>query len=186
MFSSDSDVVRCPYNKHHTVPRLKFQRHLVKCEKNYPPDYKVLCPYNATHRLSKSEIEEHINTCPMRNTVEASYIPPRTYDMLSEKYKYTSEINSDVFSESQEEMENLSKISFNSKLRNQTNGFIKGHVESFINTMNIGQSSLMHRYDNLNDEAIGDDMESIASSIGQGRMSNTDYHRRFKMREGKK
>lgn len=107
--------------------------------------------------------------------------------MLSEKYKYTSEISSDVFSESQEEMENLPKISFNAKLRNQTNGFIKERIESFINTMNIGQSSLMHRYDNHNDEAIGDDMESIASSIGQGRMSNNaDYHRRFKMREGKK
>lgn len=33
MFNSDSDIVQCPYNKHHTVPRLKFQRHLVKCEK---------------------------------------------------------------------------------------------------------------------------------------------------------
>lgn len=83
-------------------------------------------------------------------------------------------------------MENLPNISFNSKLRNQTNGFIRGNVESFINTMDIGQS-LTHHCDNLNDGFIRDDMESIVNSVKQGRMfSNSDYHRRFKMTEGKK
>lgn len=35
MYSSDNgaEVLRCPYNKYHTVPRSRFQRHLVKCEK---------------------------------------------------------------------------------------------------------------------------------------------------------
>ncbi|XP_039307603.1 gametocyte-specific factor 1-like [Solenopsis invicta] len=68
------EIVSCPYNKSHRIPSSKFQRHLVKCEKNFPPDYKVICPYNATHRFSKSEIKEHIDTCPMRWTVEGSYI----------------------------------------------------------------------------------------------------------------
>lgn len=81
-------------------------------------------------------------------------------------------------------MGNLPKISFNSRLRNQTNGFIRGNVESFINTMDIGQSST--HCDNLSDESIRDDMESFVSSFRQGRtFNNTDYHRRFKMREGK-
>ncbi|XP_011876807.1 PREDICTED: gametocyte-specific factor 1-like [Vollenhovia emeryi] len=75
MYSNDSDdVLCCPYNKCHRIPSTRFQRHLVKCEKNFPPDYKVICPYNATHRFSKSEIVEHITTCPMRRTVEGSYI----------------------------------------------------------------------------------------------------------------
>ncbi|XP_012525126.1 gametocyte-specific factor 1 [Monomorium pharaonis] len=78
------DVLLCPYNKYHRIPSSRFQRHLVKCEKNFPPDYKVICPYNATHRLSKSEIREHIDTCPMRRTVEGSYIQPsRTYETAS-------------------------------------------------------------------------------------------------------
>lgn len=72
--SDNDDVLLCPYNKQHRIPSTRFQRHLVKCEKNFPPDYKIICPYNATHRLSKSEIQEHIKGCPMRKTVEGSYI----------------------------------------------------------------------------------------------------------------
>ncbi|XP_018366401.1 PREDICTED: gametocyte-specific factor 1-like [Trachymyrmex cornetzi] len=78
MNSNNDEVLHCPYNNHHRIASSKFQRHLVKCEKNFPPDYKVICPYNATHRLNKSEIEEHINTCPMRRTVEGSYIQSPT------------------------------------------------------------------------------------------------------------
>ncbi|XP_077277303.1 uncharacterized protein LOC143905624 [Temnothorax americanus] len=74
--SDNNEVLFCPYNKLHRIPSSRFQRHLVKCEKNFPPDYKVICPYNATHRLSKDEIQEHIQTCPMRRTVEGSYIRP--------------------------------------------------------------------------------------------------------------
>ncbi|XP_011694344.1 PREDICTED: gametocyte-specific factor 1-like [Wasmannia auropunctata] len=88
------EVLSCPYNKTHRIPSSRFQRHLVNCEKNYPPDYKVICPYNATHRLSKSEIQEHINTCPMRRTVEGSYIQPsRTRKMRPGQSDSSSEID---------------------------------------------------------------------------------------------
>lgn len=121
----------------------------------------------------------------MATNINVSYTALRIPDtMLSEKYKNTSEIHSDVFSKSQE-MENLQNF-LSTKLRNQNSGFVKGNM-SFIKTMNIGQSSSIHHYDNLSDKSIQDDREPIVSSIRQDRMSNnTDYHRRFKMREGKK
>ncbi|XP_076290760.1 uncharacterized protein LOC143214070 [Lasioglossum baleicum] len=64
-------VVLCPYNKSHVIARSRLQKHIVKCEKQYPEHYKVMCPYNATHRLHKSEIEEHIVTCPTRIVLES-------------------------------------------------------------------------------------------------------------------
>lgn len=171
MYSDKSDeVLRCPYNKHHSISRSRFQRHLVKCEKNYPPDYKVVCPYNATHRSSKSEIEEHINTCPTRSIVEASYIQPLSIrDMMksSEEYKnFTHESDSAIFSD--EEMKNLpEKIPSRLKLRHQTNGFIEG---------NIRQRN-SHHYKFPSDDSTEDDAEPI----GRGRMSNNHAHyKRFK------
>ncbi|KAL6266440.1 hypothetical protein P5V15_003290 [Pogonomyrmex californicus] len=102
MYSGNDDIRRCPYNKNHRVPRSRFQRHLVKCEKNYPPDYKVICPYDATHRLNKQEIEEHIETCPMRKTVEASYIQLTD---RTEECNSTSEIDyNSYWNSSQEEI----------------------------------------------------------------------------------
>ncbi|KYM94025.1 PREDICTED: gametocyte-specific factor 1-like [Cyphomyrmex costatus] len=107
MNSYNNEFLYCPYNKCHRISSSKFQRHLVKCEKNYPPDYKVICPYNATHRLSKSEIEEHINTCPMRKTVEASYIQlPRTTQRVvrAEQDDSKNQIDYNSYWGSQEEM----------------------------------------------------------------------------------
>ncbi|XP_029168508.1 gametocyte-specific factor 1-like [Nylanderia fulva] len=182
MYNSDSDeVMRCPYNKHHSISKSRFQRHLVKCEKNYPPNYMVICPYNAMHRSTKSEIGEHINTCPMRSTVEASYIQPlnmRDKKNLSKEYNSTSEIDSDIFSE-EEEMRNLQKFPLSSKSRYQTNGFIQeGKMESFVSATNIGPRSLNH-YNFLSDESTADHTQSIR----QGRISSnhTEYYsRRFK------
>ncbi|XP_033342512.2 uncharacterized protein LOC117229808 [Megalopta genalis] len=66
----DDPVVVCPYNKSHLIVKSRLQKHIVKCEKNYPEDYKVMCPYDATHRLSQEELKEHIMTCPTRNVQE--------------------------------------------------------------------------------------------------------------------
>ncbi|CAK9799077.1 Gametocyte-specific factor 1 [Anthophora quadrimaculata] len=63
-------IMRCPYNKSHSIVKSRLQKHIVKCEKNYPDHYKVMCPYNATHRLFKIELEEHIITCPTRSVLE--------------------------------------------------------------------------------------------------------------------
>ncbi|KAL0120655.1 hypothetical protein PUN28_008382 [Cardiocondyla obscurior] len=70
------EILSCPYNKFHRIPRSKIQRHIVKCERNYPPNFKAICPYDATHRLDKTEIAEHVNMCPTRIVVERSYIKP--------------------------------------------------------------------------------------------------------------
>ncbi|KAL6436430.1 hypothetical protein ACFW04_004737 [Cataglyphis niger] len=183
MYNSDNndEVLRCPYNKYHFAPKSRFQRHLVKCEKNYPPDYKVICPYNATHRLSKSEIGEHINTCPMRNIVEASYIQsPSTHNMKPlEECKSTHEIDSDMFWESQEDIRKMTEIPLNSIFKDQTNGSINGDIEWFDSTMNIEQDNSLHHYrEYLSNESIRDNMESI----GRGRMSsNAEYYKRFMM-----
>lgn len=108
------------------------------------------------------------------------YTAPSTHDMVksSEEYKCTSEIDSDVFWESQEEIRNLPKIPLNSKFKDQTNASIEGNMESFDNTMNIGQGNLIHHYEYLSDESIRDDAESI----GRGRMSSSaEYYGRFKI-----
>lgn len=107
------------------------------------------------------------------------YVAPSTHDMKSlEEYKSTSEIDSDVFWESQEKIRKLPKIPLNSKFKDQTNGSIDGDIESFDSTMNIGQDNSIRHYEYLSDESIRDDAESI----GRGRMSsNAEYRRRFKM-----
>ncbi|CAD1478235.1 unnamed protein product, partial [Heterotrigona itama] len=61
-------VVVCPYNKNHFIARSRIQKHIIKCEKQYPE--KLMCPYNATHRLFETEFEEHIINCPARNVCE--------------------------------------------------------------------------------------------------------------------
>ncbi|KAG7198730.1 hypothetical protein KM043_001721 [Ampulex compressa] len=86
-------VLRCPYNINHKIARSRIQRHLVKCEKNYPVDYKVICPYNASHRLFKSEVEEHIIACPMR-----SLLKPELYQCTQKHGSTTSKLQSEISS----------------------------------------------------------------------------------------
>ncbi|KAL7303102.1 hypothetical protein TKK_0004315 [Trichogramma kaykai] len=74
-------VIVCPYDENHRIARSRLQRHLVKCEKNFPPDYKQQCPYDATHRVFQEEMVQHVEECPMKMQYMASYnfggkIPP--------------------------------------------------------------------------------------------------------------
>ncbi|XP_033215714.1 gametocyte-specific factor 1 isoform X2 [Belonocnema kinseyi] len=88
-------VVQCPYDKSHKIARCRLQRHLVKCEKQYPETFREICPFNATHRFSKLEMQEHIEKCPMRR-----FMQPELY----QKYRYhgsikpwqSSEVDSNV------------------------------------------------------------------------------------------
>lgn len=41
----------CPYNDSHLIRISKFQRHLIKCEKQHPHIILDVCPYNASHRI---------------------------------------------------------------------------------------------------------------------------------------
>ncbi|OXU26337.1 hypothetical protein TSAR_003127 [Trichomalopsis sarcophagae] len=67
-------VIICPYDSNHRIARSRIQRHLVKCEKNYPPDYKQQCPYDASHRVFEHEMIEHVTNCPMKlsNPIDAA------------------------------------------------------------------------------------------------------------------
>ncbi|XP_015606842.1 gametocyte-specific factor 1 homolog [Cephus cinctus] len=65
MDSTDS-VVTCPYDKNHRIARSRIQKHIVKCQQNYPEGYLEICPYNATHRFFRHEMPDHMKKCPMR------------------------------------------------------------------------------------------------------------------------
>ncbi|XP_058788731.1 gametocyte-specific factor 1-like isoform X2 [Phymastichus coffea] len=65
--STDYDpVIICPYDANHRIAKSRIQRHLVKCEKNFPPNYKKQCPYDASHRIFEHELMEHMQKCPMK------------------------------------------------------------------------------------------------------------------------
>ncbi|KAH0566965.1 uncharacterized protein LOC123269809 [Cotesia glomerata] len=64
------DSVICPYDRSHIIDRSRLQRHLVKCSKNFPPNYKETCPFNATHLMSESELKIHIKNCPDRKYID--------------------------------------------------------------------------------------------------------------------
>ncbi|XP_020293839.1 uncharacterized protein LOC109859723 [Pseudomyrmex gracilis] len=95
----EDDVLQCPYNKYHFISLLRFSRHLVKCEKNYPNNLKVICPYDATHRLDKIDIGQHIRHCPARTTVEAYFFPLNNHNKndtkLEEEHSSGTENNVD-------------------------------------------------------------------------------------------
>lgn len=103
----------------------------------------------------------------------------------SEECNSTSEIDSDIFLENQEEMRNVPKIPSSSKLSYRTNGSIEGNVESFVSTTNIGRGDLIHRYEclTISDESIRDDAELIV--MPDCPSNHAEYHRRFKLREKK-
>lgn len=105
----------------------------------------------------------------------------------SEECNSTSEIDSDIFLENQEEMRNIPKIPSSPKLSYRTNGSIEGNVESFVYTTNIGGllSRRDHRYEiNHNQWWIRDDAETIG--MPDWPSNHPEYHRRFKLREEKK
>ncbi|XP_023943463.1 gametocyte-specific factor 1 [Bicyclus anynana] len=68
---NDSDWFTCPYNSAHRVPKLRFQRHLVKCEKQYPP--LAICPYDARHRMPNDQLLVHVEDCPTRLALTLPY-----------------------------------------------------------------------------------------------------------------
>ncbi|KAG8037579.1 hypothetical protein G9C98_005789 [Cotesia typhae] len=64
------ESVICPYDRNHIIDRSRLQRHLVKCSKNFPPNYKETCPFNATHLMSESDLKVHIKNCPDRKYID--------------------------------------------------------------------------------------------------------------------
>ncbi|KAE9538633.1 hypothetical protein AGLY_005732 [Aphis glycines] len=78
-----SNVVHCPFNTSHTMPRKTLVLHLTKC-----PDRgkeKSICTFNSLHVLDSSLIREHEKTCPNRlqydTTLYQTTAPPKiTYE----------------------------------------------------------------------------------------------------------
>ncbi|XP_034256906.1 gametocyte-specific factor 1 homolog isoform X2 [Thrips palmi] len=62
--------VMCPYNRAHEVPKLRLQRHLLKCRKYPHLSMMKTCPFNATHVVPQMELELHLMTCAERNLIE--------------------------------------------------------------------------------------------------------------------
>lgn len=188
--SDDCDVLRCPYDKNHIIAKTRFQRHLVKCEKNFPSDYMCICPYNATHRFVKSEMQEHINTCSVRKIVEASYIQqPSTHDdddddatTISKGFDSRSEID---FLESREGPSEFCTTSSTSNLQDESNAC--SDAESFAayrNPMAAQYGRITnHDSDCSSDDSDTDVVSTKTASFGRGRMlSNFEFLRRVGVR----
>uniref|UniRef100_T1IXU3 CHHC U11-48K-type domain-containing protein n=1 Tax=Strigamia maritima TaxID=126957 RepID=T1IXU3_STRMM len=64
-YSRYNSFVICPFNNSHRIQEgVRFQRHLIECEKDYPNVTEVICPFNSTHRVKKIELKHHVSTCP--------------------------------------------------------------------------------------------------------------------------
>ena len=64
--------VICPFDSSHRITAARFQRHLIKCRKNFPDKDFVSCPFNATHQILRQHLRNHICQCPDKNVVEAT------------------------------------------------------------------------------------------------------------------
>ncbi|KAE8748559.1 hypothetical protein FOCC_FOCC004735 [Frankliniella occidentalis] len=69
----NNPYVSCPYDKSHAVPKLRLQRHLMKCRKNHPKLAALFksCPFNATHVIPEQELQMHFMFCSDRHLMEA-------------------------------------------------------------------------------------------------------------------
>ncbi|OAD54812.1 Gametocyte-specific factor 1 [Eufriesea mexicana] len=169
---SDS-VGICPYNKNHIITKSRLQKHIVKCEKQFPTHYKVMCPYNATHRLFKEELEEHIITCPARNILKSEIYPEehntRNFIVQSEfsniidgTENWDLEINNSMTLTKEEYFidnnSRLVNISTNSKKQNEDFKMIRaprGFSEAILTEPS--------------EDSYVEDVESVVSSMGIGR-----------------
>ncbi|KAK9294021.1 hypothetical protein QLX08_011218 [Tetragonisca angustula] len=167
-------IVVCPYNKNHFIARSRIQKHIVKCEKQYPE--KLMCPYNATHRLLKTEFEEHIVSCPDRNVCEletysetkkhgaTNFGPSDLSSTIDCTENWDLETDDDSFSE-----EN-SPVYDNIDLKAHC---VSQHIlkEKNKNVMPVrpprGFSEAMLR--EASEDSCVDDLESVVSSMGIGR-----------------
>ncbi|CAK9799075.1 Gametocyte-specific factor 1 [Anthophora quadrimaculata] len=170
-------IMRCPYNKSHSIVKSRLQKHIVKCEKNYPDHYKVMCPYNATHRLFKIELEEHIITCPTRSVLETEmYTEPKKHG--STNFALHSEISStiDCTENWDLEIDINSTISTENYSLNNDKETYKAPVDFSVryntdDTTEIraprGFPEVMLR--DVDEESCIEDVESVNSSMGIGR-----------------
>ncbi|XP_043464705.1 gametocyte-specific factor 1-like [Leptopilina heterotoma] len=175
-------VVQCPYDSNHKVTRSRLQMHLVKCEKNFPEDFRRICPYNATHRLPKAEMLAHVNDCPARQFAQPElYHTYRNFGSI--KSLPPSEIDIDECWE--EDDRTISEVESNACFNNSTS-FVskyerfddlplrgpKGQAEVDMLDSSIGSSAL-------------DEMGSVISADGMGRGSAKFNREKFLQQIGR-
>lgn len=61
-FTEAEELVSCPYNIAHTVPRKRLAYHLIKCRKQHMEMAKELreCIHNIQHKIPRPEYEVNI------------------------------------------------------------------------------------------------------------------------------
>ncbi|XP_043495221.1 gametocyte-specific factor 1-like [Polistes fuscatus] len=157
-------IVTCPYNENHKIAKSRIQKHIVKCEKNYPSDYKVICPFNATHRLFKHEITEHITKCPERkqvqpelcNRTEKNELQHETTDLIESSENWDKVLESDSVSDIKENLHSNIREDY-SKYYNDDEDLRPPHGYSEVMLIEVDE------------EINSEDIESIASNMGIGR-----------------
>ncbi|EZA58680.1 hypothetical protein DMN91_008764 [Ooceraea biroi] len=192
MSHENNDVLRCPFNNGHAISRTRFQRHLVKCEKNYPPDYKVICPYDATHRIGKDKIVEHINTCPVRKVLEGSYLRCTESSSADAVTSVESDSVSEIdrkdhwYSDVEDVVAKSLRNSFrHSEPVNQINGSDTDDLESQVSAMGgIGRGTIRSNYNQYFDTESDAEPMVNSMAVGRGRViANTiKYHNRVGLR----
>ncbi|XP_053983175.1 gametocyte-specific factor 1-like [Hylaeus anthracinus] len=169
-------VVICPYNKNHLISKSRLQKHIVKCEKQYPEHYKILCPYNATHRLFKHELEEHIITCPARSVLQSEiYSEPKKHGSIN--FVFQSEVSSviDCTENWDEEDENSKFLTDYESISDNNTETPEENLDSNVRKNIVkeklrsprGFSEAMLR--EANEDSYVEDLESVISSMGIGR-----------------
>ncbi|KAI4504684.1 hypothetical protein M0802_000234 [Mischocyttarus mexicanus] len=160
-----NELVTCPYNENHKIIKSRIQKHIVKCEKNYPNDYKIICPFNATHRLFRYEIAEHITVCPTRKQIKPE-LSNRTenYELLKNKLQHEA---TDVIKFS-EEWDKVLEFDSVSDIKKNPHSNIR---EDYDDDEDLRPP---HSYSEVmlievNEEINSEDIESITSSMGIGR-----------------
>lgn len=51
------EVVQCPYDPSHKVPRHRFQRHYRECQRSHPETILLSCPFDRSHRIPVAELD---------------------------------------------------------------------------------------------------------------------------------
>ncbi|XP_033215706.1 gametocyte-specific factor 1 isoform X1 [Belonocnema kinseyi] len=162
-------VVQCPYDKSHKIARCRLQRHLVKCEKQYPETFREICPFNATHRFSKLEMQEHIEKCPMRR-----FMQPELY----QKYRYhgsikpwqSSEVDSNVDLKEywEDDCESLYKPEDNSMANNSIQVSKEDQSYKCVVRRPLGYAEAM-MIEPSEGNSVLEDFGSVISAMGMGR-----------------
>lgn len=160
------NVVICPYNESHRIARSRIQKHIVKCEKNYPSDYKMMCPYNATHRLFKHEMAKHIITCSTRQLIEPE-LYQRSGNLALRKNKLHATVSSLDCCESWDD-------EFRCDFTPPTLKDVPPAMNNKVTKMNYGDIRAPRGFSEAmlveaDTEPIVEDLQSVTSAMGMGR-----------------